>query len=238
MRPGGAGGSGAMPGGGFGTSGATAGPGRMPGMGPGAGAGMANMRPGMGGAPQGGKGGEMMASMEGRMRPGAGAPGMQGALGRGPGAGPGYGTQDSGPADFHSPEGAVKAFLSALKAKDLDRLNEATALRAQLESSTKNQETFKKIFDLALSDSELDDIAKKLEGYQIAGENPQVSTGRIDVILRKAGQNGAYFQRKVTVRHEKKGWGVLDISGPSEFRSMRPRPLNRGGTGSGKSGGR
>jgi len=160
---------------------------------------------------------------------------MQAALGRGAGAGPGGATQDAGPADFHSPEGAVKAFMSALKAKDLDRLNEATALRAQLEASTKNQDTFKKIFDLALSDSELDDIAKRLEGYQIAGENPQKSTGRIDVILRKAGQNGAYFQRKVTVRHEKKGWGVLDISGPSEFKSMGGRPLNRGGT---KGGGR
>ena len=38
---------------------------------------------------------------------------------------------DNKPADFHSPEGAVKAFLAALKAKDLDRLNEATALRAR-----------------------------------------------------------------------------------------------------------
>ncbi len=45
------------------------------------------------------------------------------------------------PADFHSPEGAVKAFLSALKAKDADRLNEATALRAQPEaSSTRNRD--------------------------------------------------------------------------------------------------
>ncbi len=32
---------------------------------------------------------------------------------------------------------------------------------------------------------------------------------------RKAGNNGGYFRRKVTVRHEKKGWGVLDIGGPT-----------------------
>ena len=93
---------------------------------------------------------------------------------------------DDRPADFHSPQGAVKAFLSALKAKDLDRLNEATALRAQREaSSAKNQELFKKIFDLSLSDSELDELAKKLDGYTIAGENPPKSTGRVDVILQK-----------------------------------------------------
>ena len=122
---------------------------------------------------------------------------------------------------FRSPEGAVRAFLSALKAKDLDRLNEATALRAQVEAVAKNQPLFKKIFDLSLSESELDEIAKKLEGYQIAGENPPQSTGRVDVILQKADteHRGGYFRRKVTVRHEKKGWGILDIAGATEFKA-------------------
>ncbi len=31
------------------------------------------------------------------------------------------------------------------------------------------------------------------------------------------------FCRKVTVRHEKKGWGVLDVGGPTEFKSMFKR---------------
>ncbi len=101
---------------------------------------------------------------------------------------PGAGGADAGPADFHSPEGAVKAFLDALKAKDLDRLNESTALRAAIEASAKNQELFQKIFELTLSDSELDELAKKLEGYTIAGENPPKSTGRVDVILQKGRQ--------------------------------------------------
>ena len=122
------------------------------------------------------------------------------------------------------PQGAVKAFLDALKAKDLDRLNEATALRAQVEaSSAKNQELFKKIFDLSLSDSELDDLAKKLEGYKIAGENPPKSTGRVEVVLQKAGENGGYSRRKVTVRHEKKGWGVLDVAGADGIQDARMR---------------
>jgi hypothetical protein len=133
----------------------------------------------------------------------------------------------------------VRAFLSALKAKDLDRLNEATALRAQVEAdSSKNKELFKKIFDLNLSDSELDQLAEALNGYTIAGENPPKSTGRVDVILRKAGNNnnngsnnsnGSYFLRKVTVRHEKKGWGVLDIAGATEFKPMNTMRRGMGG---------
>jgi hypothetical protein len=128
----------------------------------------------------------------------------------------------------------VRAFLSALKAKDLDRLNEATALRAQVEAdSSKNKELFKKIFDLNLSDSELDQLAEALNGYTISGENPPKSTGRVEVILRKAGNNnnsnGSYFLRKVTVRHEKKGWGVLDIAGATEFKPMNMIPKRGAG---------
>jgi hypothetical protein len=210
-RPGGPGGAGPMPGTGGGQPG-----------GPGMGAGAPQMGPG---AP--GMRGPDMKAMMGKMgmgagmAPGAPAGGMPGA------AGAGAANVDNGPADFGTARGAVRAFLNALKAKDQDRLNEATALRAQLEATTKNQPIFKKIFDLALSDSELDDLAKKLEGYQISGEHQGKSTGRIVVVLRKAGQNGGYFQRSVTVRHEKKGWGVLDITGAEEFKSMSVRPRNR-----------
>ena len=49
--------------------------------------------------------------------------------------GPGGAGRDNGPADFHSPQGAVKAFLAALKAKDLDRLNESTALARSVEAA-------------------------------------------------------------------------------------------------------
>ena len=45
--------------------------------------------------------------------------------------------QDNGPANTRTPEGAVRAFLNALQAKDKDRLAEATALRAQNEASTR-----------------------------------------------------------------------------------------------------
>jgi hypothetical protein len=191
------------------------GPEAMPGMAP----------PGMAGGPG------MRPDMPG---PGMG-PGMRGADGM-PGGGSGGPGRDNGPADFHSPEGAVNAFLNALKAKDLDRLNESTALRAQVESgSSRNRELFKKIFDLSLTDSELDELAGKLEGYKIYTENPPKSTGRVDVILSKTGAKNAYFLRKITVRHEKKGWGVLDIDGEQKMSAL---PIIQRGRGRGMGGGR
>jgi hypothetical protein len=163
---------------------------------------------------------------------GPGGPGGQGGSGFA-GGGPGGQGANDGPADFHSPQGAVKAFMAAVKAKDLDRLNESTALRAPLEAaSSKSRELFKKIFDLNLSESDLDLLAEALDGYNIAGENPAKSTARVEVILQKPGKNGAYYKRKVTVRHEKKGWGVLDVAGAMEFKSMgviRPNTGTGGG---------
>ena len=57
-----------------------------------------------------------------------------------------------------------------------------------------------------LSDSEMDDLAKKLEGYQVAGQNPPTSTGRTDIVIQKSGENGGYSRRRITARREKKGW--------------------------------
>jgi hypothetical protein len=160
------------------------------------------------GGPAGGPGG----------KGGAGGPGAPGG-GQGPGA-PGGDRDDDVAVNVNTPEGAVRSFLSALKARNADRLCEATALRAARDSAGKNQDTFDKIIKLTLSDSELDDLAKKMDGYQISGENPQTSTGRVDVVVQKRGANGGYFVRKITARREKKGWGVLDIGPAQEFKSM------------------
>ncbi len=170
----------------------------------------------------GGRGGPGMAA-------GGGAPGG-GGPGQGPGAAGGD-RDDDGPVNVNTPEGAVKSFLSALKARNADRLSESTALRAARDSAGKNQEMFDKIIKVTISDSELDDLAKKMEGYQIAGENPQTSTGRVDVVVQKSGQNGTYYKRKITARREKKGWGVLDIGPEQPFRPLgavrRPKMPSR-----------
>jgi hypothetical protein len=169
---------------------------------------------------------QQMQKMRESMASRGGGTGMPGAMGAAGGAG-GAATKDEGPADTTSPLGAVRTFLNALKAKDADRLSEATAQRAASEASGKNQETFDKILKVSLSETELDDLAKKLEGYQIAGENPQKSTGRIDVVVQKNGENGSYYRRKITARREKKGWGVLDISGEQRFAGMGGRRVGK-----------
>lgn len=168
---------------------------------------------------------KMAASMMGRnrgamdqagaMRPGG--PGMPG----GPG-GPGFGYPGAGggteKGDTTSPDGAVKAFLNALKGKDREGLTEATALRASTaEEGGKYRDMFGRIIDSSISDSELDDLASKLDGYKVSGENQAKSTGRLGVTIRKPTDTGGWLSRTVTVRREKKGWGVLDISPITEF---------------------
>ena len=106
-------------------------------------------------------------------------------------------------------------------------MSEATARRAAVESATKNQDLFTKILDVSLPDDELDDLAKKLEGFQISSINPAKSTGHVDVVVQKSGKNGSFFRRKITARREKKGWGVLDIGPSSEFKSLGAPPYSK-----------
>jgi hypothetical protein len=199
--------------------------------GPGGGTGRPTMGPGSPGMPAGGGAGadmgKMMADqMKQQMGQRGGArPAMGGGPGPGGGAAAGGGNNqaDAGPADFRTPTAAVRTFLNALKAKDADRLSEATARRAAVESTGKNQDLFSKILEVTLPDSELDDLAKKLDGYQISGENPQKSTGKCDVVVQKSEGNGSYSRRRITARREKKGWGVLDIGPEQVFKMLGAR---------------
>jgi hypothetical protein len=156
----------------------------------------------------------------------AGGGRMAGGMPGMPGSGGGPQGGDNKPANFHTPEGAVTAFLNALKAHDLDRLTEATAIHAQVEARAKNQDMFKRIYDGSLSDEELDNLAKALEGYTLSGNNPPKSSGRIDMIVGKRGQN-SYITRLITVRHEKRGWLVCDISGPAEIKNPTMTPYGQ-----------
>jgi hypothetical protein len=129
--------------------------------------------------------------------------------------------QDNGPVDTHSPGGAVRTFLNALQAKDRDRLAEATALHSQTDASTpKTRDLFAKVVDMSISDAEIGDLAKKLEGFHVAGENAVKSTGRLGIYADKPTEDGGVIRVTFTVRKEKKGWGVMDISGRTEFKGM------------------
>jgi hypothetical protein len=118
--------------------------------------------------------------------------------------------------------------LQALRAKDRSRLAEATALRSQNVAGpggeapppTKKQELFAKILDESISDTELDDLAKQLDGFQVAGENAAKSTGSLGIIIHKPTDDGGYLSRVLTVRRERKGWGVMDVSRETVFKGM------------------
>lgn len=199
--------------------------------GPSAGAPAAGGPPG-GSRPGAGVGADMMARMmqqqnrggQGPGGPGGFGPGRQGGLGgfRGP-------QQDNGPADVHSPTGAARAFLNALRDKDRTRLAEATALRSSEEAVARNQDLFRTIVDESISDSELDDLAKRFEGYKVAGENAVKSTGRLGIILHRDHDDGGYTSMVLTVRKEKKGWGVMDMSKETEFKAMAGQRRRTGG---------
>ncbi|QEH37519.1 hypothetical protein OJF2_61100 [Aquisphaera giovannonii] len=215
-------------------------PGAAGGSGP-----MASAYPGMGGNRSngpagypgaGGSGGPMSSSYPNSGSrgpsgyPGAGGSGAPTGYPGGPGgmmggSNPG-GNQDNGPATTETPEGAVRAFLKAVAGKDRDGLMEATALRAAqtnnpVESvSPKNAEFFGKILDGSISDTELDDLNKKFDGYKIAGVNAVKSTGKLGIYIQKTTDDGDTHRRTITVRKEKKGWGVMDIGGEILFKGM------------------
>jgi hypothetical protein len=120
--------------------------------------------------------------------------------------------------DFASPITSVNAFLAALKANDLDQLAEATAIRAPSEAEgKKNQELFMAILEQRLSDSGLRKLASEFEGYKIVGTKNRGGGPRMGILVAKAGTNGERFERTVTVRHERKGWKIVDFSEPKEL---------------------
>jgi hypothetical protein len=191
-----------LPGGGMGGPG---GPGSgPPNMGPGAGG------PGMSPADM---------SRMAQMRSQPGAPGQGGSLGAGSAAlggreglaGRAGAASSNTPVNYHNARSTVQAFLDALRAKDRDRLYEACAQRAILEASERMKPIFEKIFDLSISDSELDELDEKLRDYKVAYENPPQSTKKIGVVLQKTATQGSLSNVVVTVRWEKKGYGVVDI---------------------------
>jgi len=164
------------------------------------------------------------AKMPGMPGMGSGYPGMAGMAGMG---GPGGGANAR--ADFRTPAGAVMTFLNALRAKDPERLAEATAQRAATESTGNYQKVFVAILEQSLAAEDLAELAAKFEGAQITSMNPPKSSAKAEVIVGKLGPSGQTITRKITVRKEKAGWKVLDIAKAIE--GEKPFNVRGGGTG-------
>lgn len=188
--------------------------GAMPGT---PGMGYEGMVPGMAGPPGGFEAGGFGGFEAG------GPPGFPG----GPDGFPG-GPGSSEPADFESPRGAVDAFLSAVKAKDIQGLSEATALRAPREAETATRrKTFQAIREMSLSVEELNSIADEFEGFEVAQMSRPTTAGIVSFILRKEGDYGSTLQRRIDVRKERSGWKVNDVTGVSEIKRLGGRAMEQ-----------
>jgi uncharacterized lipoprotein YmbA len=131
---------------------------------------------------------------------------------------------------YRTPQGGAAAFLAAVKAKDLAKIAEATALHAPYEASGRNQKLFAAILDQDLAPEDLDELSKKLSGFQFAGTNDPKSSGQLGIIVTKP-EGTSVMRRTITMRHEKAGWKVQDISGQGEIEKPIVMPSMRGGTG-------
>ena len=174
-------------------------------------------RQGYPGAP-GAAGGNIPGAYPGMVPGGPGA--MPGAAGIG---GPGGANT---PADYSTPQAAVQTFLAAIASKNPERITEAIALRAGTPQPGQPAETsvqYQKFFDMAhegsLDASDLETIAKKFEGMNIQGQNTAKSSGRLGIIVGKS-DKGDMLTRTITVRKEKSGWKVCDVSGQHETPMM------------------
>lgn len=130
---------------------------------------------------------------------------------------------------YHSPFGAVNTFLKALKSRNAEKLAESTARRAPTEAAAKNQKLFASILEQSLTDDDLNELANKLEGFNIADHNTPKSTGRYSIILMKPDKSGARYVRTIYTRHEKDGWKVYDISGLGKLEKPMMNMRGRGG---------
>jgi hypothetical protein len=138
-----------------------------------------------------------------------------------PGALGGPGPNGSaGAPNFHTPVNAVTAFLAALKAKDKDKLTQATAKRAATEAEEKHRKIFSEIIEGSISDDDLDEISKSFDGFKVMYMLNAKSTARIGVVIGKSTTGGGHLQRTIMARKEKDGWKVLDIEDLYNFKAM------------------
>jgi hypothetical protein len=214
----------AAPNAGGGGGGGTVQPGVAPGGSGGGDRRMRNSQPGSGGAgapsgPGGSGGSGGPTGPEGGPPPGApGGPGGSGFGGApGPGGGPGSGADTKGTAAFKNPGTAVRAFLAAVKAKDKERLKETVALHAPTEAVEKHRKIFAAIVEESISDDELDELSKSLEGYTVMSLLQPESSRRVGVVISKMSGLDR-FQRTIMTRQEKAGWKVLDVDKALEFK--------------------
>jgi hypothetical protein len=113
--------------------------------------------------------------------------------------------------------------------KNTAELAQAVALRAEFEAATEARKAkFKAIREENLPAEELDELAAAFDGMQITGENVARSEGRRGIIVGRVKENRLYT-RTLTMRKEKDGWKVSDVSNErSEIIGIRQSSKKKG----------
>jgi hypothetical protein len=111
-----------------------------------------------------------------------------------------------------NPTTAALAFVTALKAKALNGMAQATALRAAREF--KNQKLFRLILVQEFEQEVVDGRAKKPVGFQISSFNVHMAVGNLT--LTKL-EGNSFIRGTITMRHEKAERQVLYISEEGEL---------------------
>jgi hypothetical protein len=163
--------------------------------------------------------------------PGApGMPGMPGAPGMPQPPGTSSSTTASGSGSKQATVLAAQKFLDAVKDKDLQKLQEAIALRAPFESQAKHRTLFANIRDGQIDQATLDELHEAFDEMKAVGMNTPKSTGLRGIIFSKQSKDkgkNETVSRTVYVRREVAGWKVLDFSGPHVVSGYASRSKRR-----------
>jgi hypothetical protein len=165
------------------------------------------------------------SSTDGFSAPGIGGGEYSGGLGDSSGGmvGSGGGTASTGP-DFSSPFKGAQSFLDAVKAKNLDQVADAVALRSVTISGKNKDRYFQPLLERSAGPEVLDELATLFDGMSISGRNDPRSTGEMGVILSKTDEKQGYMNITLKMRKEKAGWKVIDFSNPRVLGRMGGPP--------------
>ncbi len=81
-------------------------------------------------------------------------------------------------------------FINAVEDEEQGPDSEADGAPRLEANSVAMQKLFAQVVDLSISDSQVDDLAKTIQGYTIIGMDPAVSSGRQEVVLGKSNGQG------------------------------------------------
>lgn len=146
---------------------------------------------------------------------------------------PGGGSSTSGGGGSGSKQATVEAaqkFIDATKDKDLQKLQEAIALRAPFESQPKHRTLFANIRDGQIDQATLDELHEAFDEMKAVGMNTPKSTGIRGIIFSKQSKDDGKNEtvsRTIYVRREVAGWKVLDFSGPHVVSGYATRTKKR-----------